>query len=421
MSSSLAKKHILLGITGGIAAYKCAELTRLLSKAGAEVKIVMTTAAKAFVTPLTLQALSGNTVRDSLWDEEAERAMSHIELARWADLILIAPATADCIAKLACGLADDLLTTLCLASTASLFLAPAMNQAMWHHVATQANITTLNTRKVKFIGPEEGSQACGDTGFGRMTEPAAIVATLEAAYATSEAPLKNIHGQSIIITAGPTQESLDPVRYLTNHSSGKMGYALAEAASEAGAQVILISGPTLLDCPPNVTRIDVTSAHEMLTAVMKHIDIANIFIGSAAVSDYSAASISPQKIKKTDKSDRYTLELVKNPDILAQVAALKEKPFVVGFAAETENLLEYAEKKRVNKKLDMIIANSVQSPGLDKQNSCTTGTTGFNSDDNAGWILSANEDPIELTFMSKKEMAKKILATISRMLEPSIL
>ncbi len=414
--NNLAKKHIILGITGGIAAYKSAELTRLLSKTGAEVRVVMTTEAKAFITPLTLQALSGFPVRDSLWDEEAEKAMSHIELAKWADLILIAPATANCIAKLACGIADDLLTTLCLASTAPLFIAPSMNQAMWHHPATQNNINILKTRNVLFLGPDEGTQACGDVGLGRMLEPINILEFLETkAKFANQSSLshelcsgeKFFANKSILITAGPTQEAIDPVRYISNHSSGKMGYALAEIAHKLGAKVTLISGPTQLDCPEGVTRIDVKSAQEMFDAVMANMDNkANgnyaLFVGAAAVADYRSANISPTKIKKiahtsinntNESNNTMTLELIKNPDILASVAALRNKPFVIGFAAETDNLLEYAKQKLVNKGLDMIIANS---------------TKAFYQEENRGWIITP-EKIIEIPLMNKKEMAEKIL------------
>lgn len=405
-SDIMINQRILLGVSGGISAYKCAELTRLLREAGAEVRIVMTHAAKNFITPLTLQALSGFPVRDSLWDEEAEKAMSHIELAKWADLILISPATADCIAKLAHGLADDLLTTLCLASTAPLAIAPAMNQVMWHHAATQSNIQILKTRNVIFLGPESGEQACGDIGLGRMQEPETIVASLKH-YFNALSSLSTLNDIPILITAGPTQEPIDPVRYISNHSSGKMGYALAEAASRAGAKVTLISGPTHLDCPKDVTRINVKSAQEMHDAVMTHLHDIKIFIGAAAVADYRAVCIQSNKIKKHLNQEKLTLELVKNPDILAQVAALKKRPFVVGFAAETDNLIEYATQKRINKKLDMIVANYVNA----EQNA----SGGFYSDNNSGWILTEKES-IELALTSKIHMAEKIWKVIARLL-----
>lgn len=402
----LTNKRILLGITGGIGAYKSAELVRCLIEHGAEVRVVMTAAAKAFITPLTLQALSGFAVRDSLLDEQAEKAMGHIELAKWADLILIAPTTANCMAKLVHGLADDLLTTLCLASSAELAIAPAMNQAMWHHPATQLNTEILQKRNVFFLGPAHGSQACGDIGFGRMLEPDNIVEALISHFSSSRTLsfANKMKGKQLVITAGPTQEAIDPVRYITNHSSGKMGYALAEIASKAGAKVTLISGPTQLACPINVTRMDVTSAEEMLKAVMTNIHIADIFIGAAAVADYRVASVPSQKIKKPSNEDTYTLTLIKNPDILAHVASLEKKPFVVGFAAETENILEYATQKRIRKKLDLVIANPVNNRSI----------SGFYSDQNCGWILSEYET-IELPLMSKKAMAEEILAVIARL------
>jgi phosphopantothenoylcysteine decarboxylase/phosphopantothenate--cysteine ligase len=398
------QKHILIGITGGIGAYKSAELVRLLREANFEVKVVMTSAAKQFITPLTLQALSGSRVYDSLWGSSAENGMDHIELAKWADLILIAPATADCLARLAHGLADDLLTTICLASTASLAVAPAMNQAMWHHPATQANLKLLKERNVIFFGPEEGIQACGDQGIGRMQEPEVIVKALQQLF---DPPLALLGNLSIMITAGPTQEAIDPVRYISNHSSGKMGYALAQAAQEAGANVILISGPTYLDCPDGVKRIDVKSVEDMQTAVMKNIENIDIFIGAAAVADYRPEAIQENKIKKTENENTLVLKLIKNPDILAHVAKLrineeiKKKLFVVGFCAETENHLEYAQQKKIKKNLDMIIANPVNEAG-----------GGFYSDNNRGWIIS-NDNTIELPLMSKKLMAKKILEVIA--------
>ena len=391
-------KRILIGITGGIGAYKSAELVRLLCEADFEVKVVMTSSAKQFITPLTLQALSGSRVYDSLWESSAENGMDHIELAKWADLILIAPATADCMARLAHGLADDLLTTICLASTALLAIAPAMNQAMWHHSATQANVKLLMERNVIFFGPEEGVQACGDQGIGRMQEPEVIVQALQQCFDSSSSLLKNI---SVMITAGPTQEGFDPVRYISNHSSGKMGYALAQAAKETGANVILISGPTSLSCPAGVKRIDVKSAEDMLDAVMKNIDGVNIFIGAAAVADYRPDMIQGNKIKKTENENTLMLKLIKTPDILAQVSALSKKPFMVGFCAETENLLENARQKKLKKKLDVIVANFIN------ENYC-----GFYSDDNKGWVITDNET-IELLFMSKKIMAKKILEIIA--------
>ena len=398
------QKHILVGITGGIGAYKSAELVRLLREAGFEVKVVMTSAAKQFITPLTLQALSGSRVYDSLWESFAENGMDHIELAKWADFILIAPATADCMARLVHGFADDLLTTICLASTATLAVAPAMNQAMWHHPATQANVKLLQERNVIFFGPEEGIQACGDQEIGRMQEPEIIVKALQQFLDSSSSLLKNL---SIMITAGPTQEAIDPVRYISNHSSGKMGYALAQAAVDAGANVILISGSTNLNCPVGVKRIDAKSAEDMQAAVMKNIENIDIFIGAAAVADYRPEDIQENKIKKTENENTLVLQLIKNPDILAQVAKLringdiKKKLFVVGFCAETENHLEYAQQKKLKKNLDMIIANPVNEAD-----------GGFYNDNNRGWIIS-NDKTIELPLTSKKCMAKKILEVIA--------
>lgn len=391
--------HILLGVSGGISAYKCAELVRQLREAGFETKVVMTESAKAFVTPLTLEALSGFPVYDSLW-KSPDASMPHIDLAKWADAILIAPATADCIARLAQGLADDLLTTLCLASTAPLIIAPGMNQAMWHHPATQANVNLLYQRNVIFFGPENGIQACGDIGLGRMQEPENIVKSLQMQFQVSPV----LKDKIIMITAGPTQESIDPVRFISNHSSGKMGYALATAAKKLGAKVILISGPTHLNCPQGIERILIKTAEEMQQAVMRNIHLVNIFIGTAAVADYRPEKISHQKIKKQN-ADKLTLTLVKNPDILKDVAALNPKPFTVGFAAETENLLDYAEQKRIQKNLDMIIANSVSSS-----------ESGFDCDNNQGWILTEN-NAIELPLMSKKIMAEKILEAIASVIQ----
>ena len=348
---SLSGKHILLGVSGGIAAYKAADLTRRLRDAGAEVRVVMTEGATRFITPLTLQALSGHPVRASLWDEAHEAAMGHIELARWADAILIAPASANLMARLAAGMADDLLTTLCLASEAPQFLAPAMNRVMWAHPATQANAEILRTRSATLLGPASGGQACGETGEGRMLEPLELVNHLQRHFSTG--PLA---GKRAVITAGPTREAIDPVRYISNRSSGRMGYALAEAARDAGAEVILVSGPTALPAPSGVRRIGVESALEMREAVMQAMPC-DIFIGTAAVADYRAADIAPGKIKKS--ADELSIALVKNPDILSEVAARSDRPFTVGFAAETDQVLDYARDKLVRKNLDMIAANRV--------------------------------------------------------------
>lgn len=353
MAYVLSQRRVILGITGGIAAYKAAELARSLSKAGAQVQVVMTDAAKAFVTPLTLQALTGMPVRDSLLDPEAEAGMDHIELARWAELILIAPATADCLARLASGRGDDLLTTLVLATPAPVHLAPAMNQQMWAQASTQDNLTTLTQRGFVIHGPESGDQACGDVGLGRMSEPEVLQTAVESALAP-----RALEGKSITITAGPTQEAIDPVRYVSNHSSGKMGYALAEAARDLGAQVTLISGPTALPCPEGVRRIDVVSAQDMLEASLAHLS-GDAFIGCAAVADYRPASPAEQKLKK-GQNDLSQIQLVQNPDIIATVARSNPRPTrVIGFAAETQDALAYGQKKRAEKGLDAILINTV--------------------------------------------------------------
>jgi phosphopantothenoylcysteine decarboxylase/phosphopantothenate--cysteine ligase len=377
----LSGKRVLLGVSAGIAAYKSALITRLLKQAGCEVRVVMTHGAQAFITPMTLQALSGEPVRTSLLDTDAEAGMGHIELARWADAVLIAPATADLIARLVHGFADDLLTTLCLASDAPKLIAPAMNQAMWRHPATQRNVATLSQDGWQLIGPAAGDQACGDTGPGRMSEPDDIVAALEARLlsSTTAPPVGAATGKHVVITAGPTREALDPVRYLSNHSSGKMGYALAAAALEQGARVTLISGPVALSTPFGAERIAVETAAEMHAAALRLAPTADVFIGCAAVSDYRAAETAEHKLKKTDDDDTLTLTLVKNPDIIAEVAALdgnRRPPIVIGFAAETQDVERYAEDKLARKALDMIVANDVSAAGL-----------GFGSDDNAAWLL----------------------------------
>lgn len=345
---SLRNKQVILGITGGIAAYKSAELCRLLVKAGAEVRVVMTPSACEFITPLTMQALSGKRVHRDLLDEEAEAAMGHIELARWADLILVAPASADFLSRLNHGEASDLLTTLCLASKAPLALAPAMNQAMWSNPNTQENLSGLQHKGVHIFGPAEGEQACGDVGPGRMLEPEKLA---ELAAGLFESGV--LAGLRVTITAGPTHESIDPVRFISNHSSGKMGYALAAAAAEAGAEVTLVSGPVNLDAPPHAELVKVQSAMEMLDACQKQ--DCDIFIGVAAVADYRPEHSAVQKIKKTDAEMQITL--TRNPDILATMAARDNRPFCVGFAAETENLEKNARAKLEQKKLDLVIAN----------------------------------------------------------------
>jgi len=349
---TLTNKRVLLGVTGGIAAYKSADLVRRLREAGADVRVIMTDAACEFITELTMQAVSGHPVHRRLLDTEAEMGMSHIQLARWADVILVAPASADFLARLAQGRGDDLLTTVCLASGAPLAVAPAMNQQMWRNAATQANVATLRQRGVHVFGPGEGSQACGDTGPGRMLEPNVLVDLTTALF--DHGALDGLH---VVVTAGPTWEALDPVRGLTNKSSGKMGYAIAQAAIEAGARVTLVSGPVALAAPERVTFVSVVSAQEMHDAVHKRIDDADIFIGVAAVADYRPVRVAAAKIKKT--AEHLTLELVRNPDILASVAALPRAPFTVGFAAETEYLEAAARAKLAAKNVDLICANLV--------------------------------------------------------------
>ena len=348
----LANKRILLGVTGGIAAYKSAELTRRLRAEGAEVKVVMTPAAQAFITPLTLQALSGHPVHVELLDHETEAAMSHIALARWADRIVAAPASANFIARLSHGLADDLLSTLCLASAAPLLLAPAMNQQMWLNSATQENVRRLQTRGAVLLGPAAGSQACGETGPGRMAEPDEIVRALGDSFSSGR-----LAGLRVLVTAGPTREFIDPVRYLSNCSSGRMGYAIARAAVEAGAEALLVSGPVALAPPERAQLVEVVSAEQMRDAVLAALASCDIFISAAAVADYRSAETAPRKLKKSAARPR--LQLEKTPDILLEAASQKEPPFTVGFAAETENLAANAKQKLAAKKLDMIAANQV--------------------------------------------------------------
>jgi len=351
----LRAKKILVGVSAGIAAYKSAELVRRLSEAGAEVQVAMTPAATAFIGPLTLQAVSGRAVRSELLDPDAEAGMGHIELARWPDLILIAPATADFMARLAHGLADDLLSTLCLASDRPLLLAPAMNRLMWANAATRDNAETLRRRGIRLLGPGEGDQACGEVGPGRMLEPTELVAAVARALRASASG--TLAGMTVLVTAGPTREPLDPVRYISNRSSGRMGYAVAAAAAAAGARVMLVSGPVSLPPPPAVECVRVETAEQMRAAVLARVAAAQIFIATAAVADYRAASASERKIKKT--GEHLTIELVRNPDILAEVAAGSPRPFTVGFAAETHDVLAYAAEKRAAKGLDMIVANEV--------------------------------------------------------------
>lgn len=392
---SLENRHILLGISGGIAAYKAAELTRRLVEAGADVQVVMTDAAKAFISPLTMQAVSGRPVRDTLLDPAAEAGMGHIELGRWADLVLVAPASADFIAKLAGGMAGDLLSTVCLATSAPVYLAPAMNQAMWRKPATQRNIVTLENDGIIIVGPASGDQACGDVGPGRMTEPADIIATLLTIDGTG-----SMQGLHVVITAGPTWEAIDPVRGLSNHSSGKMGYAVADAAAAAGARVTLVSGPTALTPPKGIHTHSVRSAQEMFSAVQSTATTCDIFIGVAAVADYRPQRIESSKIKKS--AEHLALELVKNPDILSWVASQTPKPFTVGFAAETDRPLEHARAKRANKGLDLIAVNQVsetQSP--------------FGSDENQLTVV-GDTDEIDLGRKQKSQLARDLIETIAK-------
>ena len=409
--TSLTNKHILLGVTGGIAAYKSAELVRRLQDEGADVRVVMTSAATAFITPLTMQALSTHPVHLDLMDSQTESVMGHIELARWADMILVAPATADFIARFVFGHGDDLLTTICLAATCPVTLAPAMNQAMWAKQNTQANMASLASMGVTLLAPGEGMQACGETGPGRLMEVADIVSAVAGSFPTSL-----LSGKHVVITAGPTREAIDPVRYISNYSSGKQGYALAGAALEAGARVTLISGPTHLPCPERARLINVVSADEMFAAVMDSIGDADVFIGVAAVADYKPAAPAPQKIKKQGDAS-LTLKLVQNSDILAAVASHPAGPFTVGFAAETENLVNHARAKLADKSIDMIVANDVADPEI-----------GFNSELNEMTVItssshaskSANQSDLvqsnsvqSLPRMSKHALARKLITLIA--------
>ncbi|MBE0363074.1 phosphopantothenoylcysteine decarboxylase / phosphopantothenate--cysteine ligase [Pseudoalteromonas ulvae UL12] len=400
----MSHKKILLAITGGIAAYKCAELVRRLKDHQHDVKVVMTQSAHAFITPLTLQAVSGNPVSDSLLDPSAEAAMGHIEFAKWADLILVAPATANTIAKMASGLADDLLSTLLLATPSPVAIAPAMNQQMWAHSATQANLLTLKQRGISIWGPASGEQACGDIGSGRMLEPNELVELCNQALSNEEKQPLILAGKTVTITAGPTREALDPVRFISNHSSGKMGYALANAALQLGAKVNLISGPVSIQPPSNAKLFHVESALEMHQSALKLATESDIFIGCAAVADYRSADLQTQKIKK--QGDEMTLTLVKNPDIIADVAGLSHsRPFTVGFAAETQNVADYARKKLINKKLDMICANDVSNQAI-----------GFNSDHNALTVFWSNGQQ-DLGLHSKEALSLSIMNLISSRLK----
>ena len=403
--SNLKQKRILLGISGGIAAYKAPALVRLLRKAEAEVQVVTTRSATQFVTHTALQAVSGRPVRSDLWDAAAEAAMGHIELARWADALLIAPATADLLSRLANGRADDLLATVCLASKAPLVLAPAMNHVMWNHPATQHNVAVLVERGATLLGPDDGDQACGEFGPGRMREPEALVEGLETLLQPgNRQPSAVLAGKRVVVTAGPTREAIDPVRYISNHSSGKQGYALAAAARAAGAEVVLISGPVNLPTPIGVTRIDVTSALEMHDSALAQAANCDIFVGVAAVADYRPATPATQKIKKANHpSDRLALDLAENPDIIASVAALPNAPVTIGFAAETEHSLENARSKCRRKGLDAIVVNDVSDRSI-----------GFNSEQNAATMIwGAGE--LELAKQPKAQLAEEIVAQIARL------
>jgi phosphopantothenoylcysteine decarboxylase/phosphopantothenate--cysteine ligase len=393
--TQLCDKHILLGITGGIAAYKCIELVRRLRDHGAQVRVAMTPAATEFITPLTFQAVSGNRVQTTLLDIDAEAAMGHIELARWADMIVIAPATADFIARLAHGHANDLLSTLCLATAAPICIVPAMNQQMWKAPAVQSNCQRVREFGIQIWGPAVGSQACGDVGAGRMLEPAELLQRIQSAFS----PLRGkLLGKRVLVTAGPTREDLDPVRFISNRSSGRMGYAVAEAARDAGAEVFLVSGPVNLAAPLGVQLIPAYSAQHMLDAVMANVQDCDIFISAAAVADYRAVEMATQKIKK--KSDEMLIELAKTTDIIAQVAALPKPPFTVGFAAETQAVAAYARDKLERKKLDMIAANLVGVEG-----------TGFDSLENALTVL-WKDGEVELARNTKTALAQQLLALI---------
>ena len=387
-------KNILVGISGGIAAYKSAELVRLFKKAGYEVRVCMTAGACEFITPLTLQALSGNPVHCALLDTEAEAGMGHIELARWADLVIIAPATADLMARLRAGMANDLLSTVVLATDAPVHIAPAMNQQMWAHPATQENVAVLQQRH-KLHGPAAGEQACGDVGYGRMLEPQEIYDAVIRSFGD-----RKLSGHRLLITAGPTREPLDPVRYLTNRSSGKMGYAIAEAASAMGAQVVLVSGPTRLSVSNSIKRITIETAEEMLAAVTNEVANADLFIAAAAVSDYRLKSVSSTKMKKNKDSNVLQLDLVENPDVLATTSHANPDLFTVGFAAETNDVIKYASGKLIKKGLDLIVANQV---GADK---------GFDVETNQVDILTADGNHHVLPEMNKSLLAYEILAII---------
>jgi len=394
--SILEGRHILLGITGGIAAYKSPGIVRRLREQGAEVRVVMTPSAGKLVSATVFQAVSGNPVHTDLWDAQAQAAMGHIELARWADLVVIAPATANVMAQLASGRADNLLTTICLATRAPLFVAPAMNQAMWRHSATRNNLGLLVSRDIRIIGPAQGEQACGDTGPGRMVEPVEIVARLRRDSGIMNAGL--LEGVRLLVTAGPTREPIDPVRFVSNRSSGKMGFAMAQAAAGAGARVVLIAGPVSVPAPQDVERIDVETAAEMYAAAMERIADTDIFIAAAAVADYRPATVSARKIKK--KTASMSLDMVRVKDILAAAAALHNGPFTVGFAAETEHLERHAQEKLVSKQLDMIVANLVG------------GGRAFDQDHNVVCVLS-HDGQHEFEELPKTELARRLIGLIA--------
>ena len=393
----LLNRNFIIGVTGSIAAYKAAEITRELKREGANVRVIMTDGACEFITPLTLQALSGNPVHTGLLDTDAEAAMGHIELARWADSLVIAPASADSIARLVQGRADDLLGACALATPAPVFVAPAMNQEMWAKAATQENIHVLQQRGITILGPDSGSQACGDIGAGRLLEPSEIIESLVATFLTGQ-----LAGRHVVITAGPTREPLCPVRYLSNRSSGKMGYALAEACVNAGARTTLISGPVHCQAPPGVVLVPVETTQEMLDASMAASDDADIFIGAAAVVDFRPESVATQKIKR-EGSTTMDLRLVSNPDIIASIAARRARPsLVVGFAAETNDVTTYARDKLKKKRLDFIFANDVSDSAI-----------GFNSDSNAGTLISADND-ITMALSSKRVLAETMIAELAK-------
>ncbi|MBC9229658.1 MULTISPECIES: bifunctional phosphopantothenoylcysteine decarboxylase/phosphopantothenate--cysteine ligase CoaBC [Acinetobacter] len=406
--SVIPNKNIILAVTGGIAAYKSAILVRRLKDFGFDVRVVMTHGAQAFITPLTFQALSGNPVHTELLDPEAEAGMGHIELARWADLVLVAPASCDTLAKFANGLADDLLSTLYLATKAPVWVAPAMNQQMWAAKATQRNLQTLVEDGVHVIMPDAGEQACGDVGLGRMPEPEEIARQVAAYFHKAQRAIAEkfglLAGKRVTITAGPTREAIDPVRYISNHSTGKMGFALAAACYAAGAKVTLVAGPVSLDTPNGVDRINVKSAMQMLDVSMNQLEQGcDIFIATAAVADYRVAQVAEHKIKKA--GDELAVSLVKNPDIVATIAQQQQRPFMVGFAAETQNVEEYAAGKLVAKKLDMIACNDVSRPDI-----------GFASDENAMIVFFAQSyhmEKRELEKASKQEISQQLVESIA--------